>query len=119
MKRPSRRAQRVAELVREAVAEHLQTAKDPRIGFVTVTGVDVTRDLAVATVWVSVMGDAAEQERARQGLESARGHLRTVLAKELRLKQMPELRFALDRAGEHARRIDQILAELRRTEGEA
>lgn len=119
MKRASRRSERVAELIREAVAVHLQTAKDPRIGFVTVTGADVTRDLAVATIYVSIMGDESEQERTLEGLDHARGHLRTELARELRLKQTPELRFTLDRGLAYARRIDAILSDLKRREGDA
>jgi ribosome-binding factor A len=108
----------VAELVREAVAGFLtERARDPRIGFVTVTGVDVSADLAHARVRVSVMGTAAEQARTLDGLASAARFLRAQLARDLPLRTSPEVRFELDRGLEHARRIDQVLRRLK--EGDA
>ncbi|HEU5323735.1 MAG TPA: 30S ribosome-binding factor RbfA, partial [Methylomirabilota bacterium] len=79
----------------------------------TVTAVEVSGDLAHARIRVSVMGGEEEKARSLEGLESAARHLRTRLAKTLRLRVAPELRFMLDRGIEHAQRIDRVLKELK------
>lgn len=113
--RTSHRADRVGHLILEVLADALSTkVKDPRVGFVTVTGVSVTSDLNHADVRVSVMGSEEDKTSALEGLRSARGFLRTHLAQTLTLRTVPELRFHLDRDLEHRARIDQLLAETRR-----
>lgn len=108
------RPERVATLIHESLADAFATAlKDPRVGFTTVTGVIVSPDCAHATVRVSIMGDDPEKQRAMEGLESARGFLRTHLARTLTLRTVPELHFVLDRGLEHAARIDEILSQLK------
>lgn len=108
------RPERVAAQVQQQLADVLATQlKDPRVGFVTVTGVEVSPDCGHATVRVSVLGDEAEKQRAMEGLASAKGFLRTHLARGLPLRTAPELHFVLDRGLEHAQRIDEILARLR------
>ena len=87
--------------------------RDPRIGFVTVTGVEVSADLGHARVRVSVMGTEEEQGRSLEGLESAARFLRAQLSRELHLRTSPELRFELDRGLQHALRIDQVLKRLK------
>lgn len=107
------RPERVAALVQETLARALTTrVKDPRVGFVTVTAVDVSPDYSYATVKVSVLGDEEEKTRAMEGLESASGFLRSILARTLDLRTTPELRFFLDRGIEHAARINRILDDL-------
>ena len=114
MRSQKRRPDQVAETVRQVIADLLLTElRDPRIGFVTVTGVQVTNDLSVATVRVSVMGEPAERAAALEGLESAAGFLRGRVGKALTTRIVPELRFELDRGLEHAARINQILGELK------
>jgi ribosome-binding factor A len=114
MKKPSHRPERVAELVRQIVAEFLTgEVRDPRIGFVTVTGVDVSPDLSHAKVRVSVMGDDEARTRSLEGLGSAARYLRAQLAKGLPLRVTPELHFELDKGLEHAQRIDRVLKELK------
>jgi ribosome-binding factor A len=114
MRRPSHRPERVGELIREEVAAFLTSgARDPRIGFVTVTGVEVSADLTHACVRVSVMGSEDEKTRTFEGLDSAAGFVRARLAKVLHLRVAPEVRFALDRGLEHAQRIEQVLKELK------
>lgn len=110
-----RRADRVAEAIREEVARFLtEGAKDPRIsGFVTVTGVDVTRDLRHARVFVSVMGTDEERKRTLEGLDSLAAHLRPRVARALRLRLAPELEFRIDRSIERAARIETLLTKLR------
>jgi len=114
MKGAKRRPEQVAETVRQVIADAvLQEIRDPRVGFVTITHVQVTGDLSVATVRVSVMGDEAGRAAALEGLESAAGFLRSRVSKALATRVVPELRFELDRGLEHAARINRILGELR------
>ncbi|MCU0619917.1 MAG: 30S ribosome-binding factor RbfA [Gemmatimonadales bacterium] len=114
MKGGSRRPEQVGETVRQVVTDALlREIRDPRVGLVTVTHVQVSGDLAVARVAVAVPGEAAERDRALEGLQSAAGFLRRRLAKALTTRIVPELRFELDRGVEHAARIDRLLAEVR------
>jgi ribosome-binding factor A len=105
----------VAEAVREEVATFLAgSAKDPRIvGFVTVTGVDVTRDLRHARVFVSVMGSDAEKAATFDGLASTVGYLRSKVSRALRLRVAPEIEFREDDSIARAARIESLLAEIR------
>lgn len=116
MTRPhGHRPERLAALVQETLAELLTRGlKDPRVGFVTVTGVTMTPDGAHATVRVSVLGTEEEKGRALEGLDSARGYLRSQLARTLAVRVAPEIKFTLDRGLEHARRIDDILDQIKR-----
>ena len=117
MRARSHRPERVGELIRETIAEFLTTnVRDPRIGFVTVTGVTVSADLSHATVQVSVMGSEEEKDKSLEGLASAAGFLRGRLARELRLRTSPEIHFRLDRGIEHAQRIDRVLKELKESD---
>lgn len=111
---PGRRPQRVAEAIREAVAEFLQAeARDPRIGFVTVTKVKVTADLKRAVVAVMVHGDEEEKKQCLYGLAHAEGAVRRAIAARLTVKTVPEVVFELDRELERAARIDRLLAQLK------
>src|SRR6266704_3447017 len=94
-------------------AELTGNVRDPRVGFVTVTGVQVSADLAHARERVSVMGSEDEKAKSLAGLESAARFLRSQLARELSLRVTPELRFELDRGLEHAQRIDRVLRDLK------
>lgn len=108
------RPERVAALIHQTLADALQTQlKDPRIGFVTVTCVEMSPDLGHAVVRVSVMGSAEEKARAMEGLDSAKGFLRSHLGHTLTLRVVPELHFHLDRGLEHATRINEILSHLK------
>jgi ribosome-binding factor A len=117
MKRPSHRPERVAELIRQMVGAFLTgDVRDPRIGFVTVTGVEVSPDLTHANVRVSVMGSDDEKAKSLEGLGSAARYLRAQLSRELSLRTSPELHFHLDRGIEHAQRIDRVLKELKESD---
>ncbi len=114
-----RRPEQVAEVVRQVLAEALtREVRDPRVGLVTLTRVEVSGDLSHATVAVLVPGDDAERARALEGLKSAAGFLRTKVAKALSTRTIPELHFELDRGLEHAARINAMLAELKREGGD-
>ena len=116
----SHRPERLAALVQAAVASALTSeVKDPRVGFVTVTAVRVAPDASHATVHVSVLGSDEEKAGAMAGLNSARGFLRSHLARVLPLRTAPELHFVLDRTLERAARIDQLLGEIKRDEPDA
>jgi ribosome-binding factor A len=106
------RVARVSEEVREVLAEEIPRLKDPRVGFVTVTGVRVTPDLRHARVFYTVMGDERQRAATRAGLRSARAHLRSVVGHEVRLKFLPELEFEEDEAIEQGRRIDELIERI-------
>ncbi len=111
---PGRRPQRVAEAIREAVAEFLQgEARDPRIGMVTVTAVKVTPDLKRAVVDVMVHGDEAAKQQSLGGLRHAAAAIRHRIGDRLRLRTVPEVVFELDRAVERGQRVEELLAKLR------
>jgi len=107
----------VAAAIREEVAMFLaSSAKDPRIiGFVTVTGVDVTPDLRHARVFVSVMGSEPEKESTFQGLDSTASHLRSLVGRTLRLRVAPEIQFKEDDSVARAARIESLLAGIKPT----
>ena len=117
MRQPSRRPEQVAGTIRQVLAEALsREIRDPRVGFVTVTGVLVTNDLSHARVSVSVPGDEAEKARALEGLQSAAGFLRSRVARALTTRTVPELHFELDKGVAHAARIEELLESIRREE---
>ena len=118
MRRPRHRPERVAEAIRQTVAEFLTgNVRDPRVGFVTVTAVEVSGDLGHARVRVSVMGSEEEKAKSLEGLASAARFLRAQVAKELPLRTTPDLHFELDRGIEHAQHIDQVLRNLKEGAG--
>ena len=114
MPHDTRRPDRVAEAIREEVATFLaEGVKDPRVvGLVTVTGVDVTRDLRHAKVFVSILGSDAERAATLDGLGSVAGHLRSRIGRALRLRLAPEIAFKLDQSVAHAARIESLLAQI-------
>ena len=94
------------------LSEALPTLKDPRIGFVTVTGVRTTTDISGATVFVSVLGSEDEQARTLDGLQSAHGVLQAQVARELGTRRTPVLRFEYDPAIERGVRLTKLIDEL-------
>lgn len=103
------RTDRVSEEFREILAEEVPRLKDPRVGFVTITGVDVTPDLRRAVVYYTVLGEEEERRATDAGLRSARAHLRQVIGGQVRLKVVPELEFRLDETSERAARVEELL----------
>jgi len=102
----------VAEEFREILAEEIPRLKDPRVGFVTVTHVDVSPDLRRATVFYTVMGQDKDHRRTRAGLQSARSHLRSVLGHQVRMKFTPDLEFEEDVGLTQVERVTQLLKEI-------
>ncbi len=105
------RTERVSEEFREILAESIQALKDPRVGFVTVTGVKVSQDLRVAWVFYTVLGDEKARAGTRAALRSAAPHLRRELGRQVRLKVTPELRFEEDELLSQGERIDHLLRQ--------
>jgi len=113
--RNNRRADRVGEAIRVEIATFLaSSAKDPRIvGFVTVTGVELTNDLRHAKVFVSVMGTESEKEATFEGLNSTASHLRSRVGRSLQLRVAPEIQFRQDDSVARAARIESLLAGIK------
>jgi ribosome-binding factor A len=104
------RLRRVDEAVRQVLSDAVATdLKDPRVGFVTVTGVSTSPDLRHARVYVSVLGNEAEREASLDGLRSAHGFLQRRVATELRLKHTPTLEFAYDDSVERGMRLSELI----------
>jgi ribosome-binding factor A len=106
------RTARVNEVIRETLADEIERLSDPRLGFVTVTGVEVTRDLRYADVYYSALGSTDEQEETSNALRSAIPHLRGVIGRQVRLKYNPELRFREDPAIAQGQRIEEVIRSL-------
>jgi ribosome-binding factor A len=110
------RMRRVDEAMRVVLSEAIASGlKDPRVGFVTVTGVKTSPDLRHAQVYVSVLGSEPERADSLQGLRSAHGYLQRRLARELKLKHTPSLSFHYDDSIDHGMRISGLVSELERS----
>lgn len=110
-----RRHERLADQIRAEVAEIInRELKDPRIGFATVTRVELAADYHAARVWVSVLGDVEAQEGTLEGLASAAGFLRREVGRRLRLRRVPEITFALDQSARDSLRIESLLEKVHR-----
>jgi ribosome-binding factor A len=103
---------RVNAAVREVLSEAVGELKDPRIGFVTVTGVETSPDLRQARVFVSVLGSERKREQSIDGLQAAHGLLQGRIARELRMKRTPQLTFEYDPSVERGVRMTQLIDEL-------
>jgi ribosome-binding factor A len=108
----SDRMRRVNEALKEVLSEGIGELKDPRIGFVTVTGVETSPDLRHARVFVSVLGSERKRERSLSGLAAAHGVLQARVARELRMKRTPQLAFEYDPSVERGVRMTQLIDEL-------
>jgi ribosome-binding factor A len=113
------RMRRVNEALREVLSEGIGELKDPRIGFVTVTGVRASTDLRQATVFVSVLGSEKKRVATLAGLESSRAPLQARVNRELHLKRTPQLRFEYDQTIEEGVRLSKLIDELSPDESDA
>ncbi len=113
----SHRANRVAEEIKKEITQMLrEEIKDPRIGFVTVTGAEVTPDIRYAKVFVSIYGDDDTKVQSMQALDKAKGFVRSELGKRIRLRYTPEVTFRFDSSIEYGARIMKLLEEVKDTE---
>ncbi|GIP43783.1 ribosome-binding factor A [Paenibacillus sp. J45TS6] len=107
------RTGRVSEQIKKEISILIQTElKDPRIGFVTVTGVDLTNDLSQAKIYLSVFGDDEQKNNSLKALDKANGFLRSELGKRIKLRHVPELIFKIDESIEYGSRIEKLLTEI-------
>lgn len=110
----SHRVRRVESAVQQELGRlFTRGLKDPRVGFVTVTGVKMAPDLRSGTVYYRVSGDEKERADTARGLDSASAFLKGEVGRALQLKWTPELRFVYDESAERAERIEELLAEIR------
>jgi ribosome-binding factor A len=110
----SRRTRQLGEFVKEEVMEIVRReVNDPRIGFMSITRVDVSDDLRSARIFVSVFGTDEEREATMKALRSAAGYIRRLLKPRMHTRQIPELDFRDDRSMEHAESIARTLNEVR------
>ena len=108
----SDRMRRVNEALREVLSEAVGDLKDPRIGFVTVTGVRASADLRQATVYVSVLGSERKRDKTLAGITSSRAVLQSRVNRELHLKRTPQLTFQYDQTPEEGVRLSKLIDEL-------
>lgn len=108
-----KRSEKVAEAIHELVCQLLlKGIKDPRIGFVTITGVEVTDDLNMAKIYFTVHGGDEEKKATLQGLNSARGFIRKEMGRQIRMRRPPDIHFAYDESVDYGCRIENILKEI-------
>jgi len=106
------RTHRVAEQIQRELAELIQLElKDPRVGMITVTGVEVTSDYSHAKVFFSLLGDQERLQQALVGLNSAAGYLRSQVAHRMKLRIMPALHFVHDTSIEEGMRLDKLISD--------
>jgi len=109
----SKRTQRVGEEIQKEISSLLlKGLKDPRIGFVTITSVDVTADLQIAKVYFTVLGDEAARKNSEKGLNSSIPFIRRELGKRLRLRHVPDIVFKYDTSLEYGNRIETLLKDI-------
>ncbi|TLS37372.1 30S ribosome-binding factor RbfA [Pseudalkalibacillus caeni] len=109
------RANRVGEQMKKELGDIIsRKIKDPRVGFVTVTGVEVTNDLQQATVYITVLGDEEKKEDTLNGLAKATGFIRSEIGKRIRLRKTPEIVFEFDESIEYGNRIERLISDLNR-----
>ena len=109
----SLRSNRVAEQMKKELGEIIgRKIKDPRVGFITVTGVDVTGDLQQATIYITSLGNEREREETLKALEKAAGFIRSEIGSRIRLRRTPELFFEFDSSIEYGNQIDSLLRNL-------
>jgi len=107
------RANKVGEQMKKELGEIIgRKLKDPRVGFVTVTDVQVTGDLQQATVFISVLGDEEQKENTLKGLAKAKGFIRSEIGQRIRLRKTPEIFFEFDESIDYGNRIESLLNKI-------
>lgn len=110
----SHRPERLAEAIKKEMSDLLlNDLKDPRVGFATITGVDVSNDLKYAKIYVSVLGNHEQRGNTMVALKKAQGFIRTELGRRIRLRHVPEISFKLDESLDHGVRVMELLDEVK------
>jgi ribosome-binding factor A len=116
--REFKRQDRLRDQIKREVADILlYTVKNPKLGFVTVTGVEVSKDLKYAKVFYTAMGSNVEKAQSARTLERVKGVIRAELGKRLKLRSIPILSFHIDRSLDYGEKIDSLLDEIKRDDG--
>jgi ribosome-binding factor A len=115
---PRLRPERVQEALRQEISKvALEEIKDPRVGFLTITRVELTKDLRYAKVYFSVLGGAKEKALALKGLNSAKGYIKGVVADRISLRLVPDISFRIDESIEHTEEIFNMFKKIKKKEG--
>ena len=115
---PGTGALKVAEQIKLITAEMLTRLNDPRLGFVTITEVRLSRDWQAAEIYYTVLGDEAARAATAEGLEAAKGQIRTAVAKTVQMRFTPTIEFHLDELPETSDQFEQLLASVRAADAE-
>ncbi|MDD5423506.1 MAG: 30S ribosome-binding factor RbfA [Candidatus Omnitrophota bacterium] len=111
----TQRPGRVQEAIRQEISKILQSEiRDPRIGFLTVTKVELTKDLRYARVYFSVLGESKDRHLALKGLNNAKGYIKGLLSEKIKLRFMPQIEFKIDESLGRAQEIYDILDKIKR-----
>lgn len=112
------RPERVQEALRQEISKIvLDEIKDPRLGFITITKVELTKDLRYAKIYFSVLGEMKEKNLALKGLNSAKGYIRTLIADRIKLRFVPDIAFKIDESMEHTKEIYDLLDRIKKEKG--
>lgn len=115
MNMPYKRANRVGDLIREIICEMLlKDLSDPRLETVTITEVEVTDDLRLATIFFSARGRHSKEEASLRGLQSAAGYIKKRLGRELRIRYIPDLTFKVDHSFDYGSKIDRLIQTVKK-----
>lgn len=113
MKTESIRQRKIADQIKKSISQIIdRKIKDPRKGFITITQVKVTRDLRIANIYFTCLGDEEQRRKSLQALESANKFIRNELAPQMKLRFMPELRFFYDETLDYAQHVDDLLKQI-------
>ena len=111
------RPERVQEALRQEISKIVTgEIKDPRIGFITITKVELTKDLRYAKVYFSVLGEAKDKALAMKGLNSAKGYIKGMIADRIKLRLVPEISFRIDESIEHTKEIYDLFESIKKKE---
>ena len=107
------KADKVSGIIQKEVSEIIQfQLKDPKIGFITITDVQVTNDISIAKVFVSFLGQKAREEAGMKALDRSKGYIRSELAKRMTLRKVPSLVFKIDDSLDKGNKIDNIIRQI-------
>jgi ribosome-binding factor A len=113
------RVERLRDEIRRAVSQIVQSKlKDPKVGFVTITDAELSRDLQQVTVYYSVYGSAAERKATNSALQKARGFIQSEMARIVRIRRVPNLTLKIDRSAERGMRIQQLLDQVHKADND-
>lgn len=112
------RPERVQEAIRQEISKIVHDEiKDPRIGFITITKVELTKDLRYAKIYFSVLGEMKDKELALKGLSSAKGYIRGLIGDRIKLRFVPDIAFKIDDSLEHTKEIYGLLDKIKKEKG--